>query len=476
MAEQENTGTTAPEDQQQPPQEQPPQDQEQQEEEYQYNVTIEESGPATRKITIVIPQDRITAKLDEQFRELRREAAIPGFRPGHAPRALIEKRFASDVRDQVKRMLISEAYEQAIEKNKLNVLGEPEIADADKITLPDTGDLTLTFTIEVQPEFAIPDLKGLKIKKPRIDVTDQNVDQALDNLREQQGALVPVEDRGVEPKDYMLADVLVRVEGEVVAQQQDAQLVARPGRIGGIQIDDLDTQLAGLKPGETRTFKVTVPDTHANEKIRGKEAEIEVALKDLKKLELAEVNQEFVTNLGFGTEQELREALRVQMIQRLTYDVEEAMRGQVRQFLMENIKFELPAKLSERQTERVINRRYIDLMMRGVSRDQIDVNIERLQHGAADEAATELKLYFILQKLATDLGVDVSEGELNGRIAMLAASRGRRPEKLKQEMAADGTLANLYVTMREQKAIDAVLAGATIEEVDMAAAAEDKKE
>src|SRR5437016_115470 len=172
---------------------------------YQYNIRVEDAGPATKKVSVEIPQDRIQQKLAEQYKELRSQAAIPGFRPGHAPQKLIEKRFASDVKEQVRRSLVSESYEQALEKNNLSVLGEPDFENPDAIKLPDSGPMSFSFTIEVQPEFSIPDLKGLKVKKPKIEVKDDNVDQAMQNLREQQGALMPVEDRGVEPKDYLFA-------------------------------------------------------------------------------------------------------------------------------------------------------------------------------------------------------------------------------------------------------------------------------
>jgi trigger factor len=455
------------------------------EQEFVYNVTIEGLGPGTKKVSVEIPEDRIKEKLEENYKELRQQASIPGFRVGHAPRKLIEKRFSADIKDQVRRQLVSESYEQALEKNNLSVIGEPEFQDAEKIQLPDSGALTFSFTVEVQPEFTLPELSGIKVKKPKIAVKDENVDQAMQNLREQQGALMPVEDRGVQEKDYLIADVHVKVDGNVVAHQHDAQVVARPGRIGGIQIDDLGAQLEGLKPGESRTLKATAPDTHPNEQLRSKDVEIEISLKDLKALQLAEIDQAFLEDLGFADEKELRDALREQMVERIEYDVAEAMRNQVRQHLLTQVQFDLPAKLSERQADRVINRRAVDLMMRGIPREQIEANIERLRSGAADEAARELKLFFILQKLSQDLGVDVDEAELNGRIATLAIQRGRRPEKLKQEMSKDGTLANLYLQMREQKALDEVMKQAQIEEVDMtpqqaqdaaAPAAEEKKE
>jgi trigger factor len=441
--------------------------QQQDEQDFQYDIRIEDAGPGSKRVTVDIPRDRIDEKLRDSFKELRQQAAIPGFRVGHAPQKLIEKRFSSDVRDQVRGTLIRESYEQAVERNNLQVIGEPEFDNPDDIKLPDEGNLTYTFQVEVQPEFMIPDLTTLTVKRPKIDIKDENIDQAMNNLREQQGALVPVEDRGVEPKDYLTADVHVKVDGEIVAHQHDAQLVARPGRIAGIEVPDLGQQLAGMRAGETRTIKLHAPETHPNEQIRGKEAEIEVALKDIKRLELAEITPAFLADLGFQTEDELRQALREQMVQKINEDIATAMREQVNRYLLDNTLLDLPQKLTGRQADRIVSRRAVDLMMRGMPREQVEGNIERLRTGAAEEGARELKLFFILQKLANDMNIDVDEGELNGRVATMAIQRGVRPEKLKQEMSKDGSLANLYVQLREQKAIDKVLEQAKIEEVEV---------
>jgi trigger factor len=446
----------------------------QQEEEFQYQIKIEDAGPATKKVTVEIPKDRIDAKLSEQFKELRREAALPGFRPGHAPQKLIEKRFNSDVREQVRRSLISESYEQAVEKNSLQVIGEPEFDNPDAIKLPEDGGMNYSFQVEVQPDITIPDLKDLKIKKPKIEVTEENVNQALANLRQQQGALVPVEDRGIEDGDYVIADVHVKVDGNVVAHQHDAQIVSRSGRIANIQVDDLAEQLKGAKSGDTRTIKTKAADTHPNEEIKGKDVEIEIAVKDIKRLEEAEINEAFLQDLGFTKPEELMDALRQQMEERIQYDIQNSMREQVNQYLLANTPIELPTKLSDRQADRVVNRRATDLMMRGMPREQIEAQIEQLRGGAKDEAGRELKLFFILQKIANDQNADVDEAELNGRIAMLAAQRGQRPEKVKQQMAKDGSLQNLYIQMREQKAVDKILEQAQIEDVEVPATPEKK--
>ncbi len=440
---------------------------ESEEKEFQYPVRIEDAGPAAKKVFVEIPRERINQKLTEQFKELRQQAAIPGFRVGHAPQKLIEKRFSNDVGEQVRGALISESYQQALEKNSLQVLGEPEFENPDAIKLPDDGPLSYSFQVEVQPDVKLPDLSSLKIKKPKIEITEENVDQAMTNLRSQQGALVPVEDRGVEAGDYLIADVHVKVDGNVVSHQHDAQVIARPGRVAGLQLDDLADKLASAKPGDTRSVTVTAPENHRNEAMRAKSVEVEFKVKDIKRMELAEVSEQFLSDLGFENEAGLREALREQMNEKIADDVQMAMREQVNKYLLENVTIDLPAKLSEKQADRVVSRRAVGLMMRGTPADQVEANVERLRGSAQEEAARDLKLFFILQKVAADQQVDVDEGELNGRIAMIAAQSGRRPEKVKQEMSKDGTLSNLYIQMREQKAIDKLLEKAQIEEVEL---------
>src|ERR1700751_2576418 len=131
--------------------------------EFTYPIKVEDAGPATKRVQVEIPQDRITSKLEEQFKELRQQAAIPGFRPGHAPQKLIEKRFSNDIKEQVRRSLVSESYEQAVEKNQLQVIGEPQFDNPDAIQLPESGSLSYSFQVEVQPDFTVPDISSLKI-------------------------------------------------------------------------------------------------------------------------------------------------------------------------------------------------------------------------------------------------------------------------------------------------------------------------
>jgi len=225
----------------------------------------------------------------------------------------------------------------------------------------------------------------------------------------------------------------------------------------------VDLHLTELAPGQMPH----AAHHHVHEEIvMVQRGTLEVTIKDIKKLEPIEIDDEFLQSLGFQKEQELRDALRDQMVERIDFDIKQAMRRQVIEQLISQVDVKLPSKLSDRQTDRVVNRRAVDLLMKGIPRERIEQNVEQLRSGAQDEAVRELKTFFMMQKVAQELKVDVSEGELNNRIATLAYQQGRRPERLKQEMAKDGnTLSNLYVSMREEKAIDKIIETAEVEEV-----------
>jgi trigger factor len=437
--------------------------------EFAYTIAVSDAGPATKKIAVEIPQDRIETLKKQQFQAVRREAHIPGFRPGHAPVSLLAKKFEKEIQDQVRQQIISESYQQAVQKNELKVVGEPEFAEGTNLDkLPTEGGLKYELTVEVQPAFDLPNLEGLEIKKPKITVTETNVDQAMQNLREQQGALVPVEGEA-QPKDFLVGDFHLKEGDNVLGHQHGAQLVVANGRVAGIEIPDLESKLVGIKPGDTKTLEADVPADFPQTEIAGKKVSIEIKVNDIKRLEPAVIDADFLESLGFADEKELREALREQLVERINFDVAEAQRNQVRKYILDNTNIELPTKMTGRQSDRVVQRRAIDLMQRGVPEAHLRANLDSLRQGASDEATRDLKLFFVLARIAEEREVEVDESELNGRIAMMAAMRGERPEKLKQQMAKDGSLQNLYLQLREQKALDTILDKAKIEETEVGA-------
>ena len=168
-------------------------------------VTITEAGPCKKKVEIEIPAEAIHAKLDKKFQELRRDAVIPGFRKGRAPIRLLEKRFGTDVSQQAKLELLVAASEAAVKDNDLKTLGEPDV-DHEKIELPAEGPMKVEFEVEVRPEFDLPELEGLEIEKPKIEVTDKQVDEEVQALRKRAGVWTPREKGGAAEEDQACND------------------------------------------------------------------------------------------------------------------------------------------------------------------------------------------------------------------------------------------------------------------------------
>jgi trigger factor len=440
----------------------------QSEQTFDYPITIEDAGPAARRLTIEIPQERIAAKLAESFDELSEHATLPGFRAGKAPKALLQKRFSNDVRKQVRDELIRESYQQAMEKHSLKVIGEPQFDEREGIEhLPDTGPYTFSFSVEVVPDIALPDLGDLTIKKPVININDKHVDQALQNLREQQGTLLPADDREARAGDYLVADVSIKLEGEEVGKQDSAQIVLRPGNIGGIDVKDLAEGLSGAKVGDARSITAIAPANHPAEKIREKSVTLEFKVKDIKFLELAEIDEDFLVSLGFDNQQQLLDELRQQMVIRVDNDVKVAMHNQVKKAILERTDVPLPTRLTQQQEVRVIRKRATELMMRGMPEDQIVGNIDRVRAGAMEQARTELKLFFAISKLTEKYSIDVSEDELNDQIATMAMYSDKRPEQMRKDLQTSGRLSELFLALRERKTLDRLIQDLKVEAVSI---------
>lgn len=434
-------------------------------------VTIEEAGPARKKITIEIPAARIADKLSENFDQLQSEATLPGFRRGRAPARLIEKRFGADVRNEVKSQLLSESYSQAVEENELRVIGEPDIKDLESLELPEEGPLQFEVEVEVAPEFELPDLTGLEIKKQKVELSEDDVAKEIERYKEMAGSLQTVEGQ-CEPGDYLTADVEVcDSEGEVVETHQAINVYV-PGEsrkykgvVAGILVEDLGHKLEGHGPGETVRIEATGPRQHENEKIREQPITIDVKIGRAERMVDATV-EEVLEKVGMASEEELREQVRQNMEARAEQQQKSDMHKQVTDAIVDRIDFDLPEGLSQRQAQRIQQRRAMEMMYQGASQQDIEEQIAELKSASEDEARRELKLFFVLNKVADEFDVEVSENEVNGRIAQMAIQSNQRPEKYRQEMAKSGQIEQLYIQIREEKAVEALIEKASIVEVE----------
>ncbi len=429
-------------------------------------VTIEEAGPCKKKVVVEIPEEAVKSATDEQYETLRKDALVPGFRKGRAPRRLLEKRFGKETTEQIKLKLLVDASDSAVKDNELDVLREPDI-DFENIELPDTGPLKFDFEVEVHPEFDLPQLEGIVVNKTKLEVADEQIDRELEQLRKRLGVWTPRETGAVELDDQIIADATLKVEDVEEEEKLDnVEIYVRPnGFVGAIPVEKLDEVLVGAGAADTRQTTIDVPETYFREEYRGKKVDIRITVKDIKWLKPAQLDEDFLRRLAVEDENELREKIRDTLQGRLEQQSRTQMAEQIYRYLLDNSDFDLPVDVVAEHSTSLLQRQYSNLLMRGLSREQLEEQMDQLRAGSEQQAKEQLKTFFIMDKIAKKLEIDVSEEEINGYIAQLAIQQGQRPERMREGMLRDGSLAQFKLQVREEKCIAKLLESAKITEV-----------
>ncbi|QOJ01573.1 MAG: trigger factor [Phycisphaeraceae bacterium] len=430
------------------------------------DVKVTDAGPSRKKLTITIPAEVVGEKLRDSMSTLAVEAQIPGFRKGKAPRELLEKRFGGAMRSETKGQLVASAYQAAIEDLKLKVVGEPISPGLEKIDLKEGQGFTFDLEVEVVPEFDLPSLEGIAVKRPIIEIADAAVEEEITKLRVNEGTL---EERETpEAGDYLTGHgVMVGKDGTTfydikgcVVQKPAADKKGK-GMILGVAVDDFDKQLGSPKAGKTVTIKTKGPEGHEVEGIRGNDLTITFSVDRVDRIVPAEVSK-IVSMFGMSDEGQLRDTVRQRLTERAKVQQQVAMRQQVAKHLLDSVKMDLPERLATHQSARNLEQRRMELMYRGVDPQKIEEHIAELRAASAGVAVRDLKLFFILHKAAEALNVSVTEGEMNQRIAMMAYERNVRPEALRKEIISRNQGGAIYTQVREHKTMDAILAKASV--------------
>jgi len=428
-------------------------------------VTIEETGPCKKKVIVEIPEESIKSATDEQYERLHKEALVPGFRKGRAPRRLLEKRFGKETAETIKLKLLADASEAAIKDSKLDALREPDF-DFEKIELPPEGPIKFDFEVEVRPEFDLPQLEDIPITRSRLEVTDEQINREIEQLRKWSGVWTPRETGAAEADDQIIADAVLKVaEVEEEKKLNNIEIYVRAnGFVGAVPVEKLDELLIGAKAGDSRQTTVEVPKTFFREDYRGKKVDVGITIKDIKWLKPAALDENFLNKCGVEEESELREKIRDTLQTRLEGQVRTEMTEQIYKYLLDNTDFDLPLDVVAEQSTSLLQRQYSNLLMRGLSREQLDEQMELLRASSEQQAKEQLKTFFIMDKVADKLDIDVSEEEINGHIAQLAIQQGQRPERMREQMLRDGSLSQFRLQVREEKCTAKLLESAKMTE------------
>lgn len=438
-------------------------------------VKVEDAGPCRKKLTIDVPKEQIADYVAEALENVMSTASLPGFRPGKAPKRIVEKRFGKAIRDDAKGRLVSQAYSQAIEMHSLRVIGEPEggeeIADFD---LDGGANLVFTVQVDVAPEVPLPDFAGLKIKRPLVVVDDKMVEGELERLCVNEGTLEPKEQG--DPGDYCAGHGVMKKDsdGSVIHDIEGAVIQIPPvdkkgeGMILGVKVADFSKQIGTPKPHTTLTIRVKGPENHEVEAIRNEPLTITFDVEEISSIVPATI-ETVCANHGFEDEQQLRERIMLSLNQRVLLEQQAAMRSQIASELIDTVDFDMPERMTAGQAAQNLNRLRLEMMHQGLPDKQIEEKLAERRDATAEAAVRELKLFFILDMVARELQVGITEGEVNSRIVQMAQQRGERPDLLRAYLIKTGQINGIAQQIREHKALDEIVAKATVEDMELEA-------
>lgn len=438
-------------------------------------VNIEKAGPCKRHVQVKVTRDSIDEVYQDILSDYTERAEVPGFRVGRVPAELVKRRFKNELAEQVKQRVLMSSLEQLNEESDIDPINEPNL-DLESIEIPEEGDFEFEFDVEVRPEFDLPQYKGLKIKRPSREITQNDVDGYLDQFLQQYGKLVPV-DEAARAGDYVTVDIQVTHDGSTLTNINDVSLrIRKTLRFQDAELKDFDKFMAGAKAGDVRETDLTVSMEADSIELRGTTVHARFTVLDVKQLETPELSEDFLNRLGAASLDDLHQQIRGMLERQVKYEQRQSCRRQVLEQITDSANWELPEELVSKQVDNALRREILEMQQAGFTSKEILARENDLRQRSLTMTRKNLKEHFVLDKLAEEEKIEVNEADLNAEIALMAMQRGESPRRVRARMAKSGMLDNLFAQIRERKAVDVILDNAEFIDETMPAPVETEVE
>jgi trigger factor len=424
-------------------------------------------SPTRKEIKIEIEPAQVRSAYDRISKEYGKAAKVPGFRPGHAPTSVIRTRYKSEIRSEVLRELLPEAVNDAIIENSLNVLGEPNVQLDNTEALEHFGEQPLTVKVEVEilPDVTLNTYKGLEATRRKRPISDADVDQMIDNLRDASASLQPVEDRASELGDT----VTVNARGNYVEQPEEEEIKVNDIEIilggPGVQQEFTDN-LIGVRADDTRSFVVDYPADFSSQPLAGKKVEYTTEVSAVRRKELPELDDEWVKSLGgeFESVDVFKAKVREDLEARAGFESDRNLRDEVMRQLLDAHRFEVPQSLVDQQTQNRLEGVARQMIGRGVDPRSPEIDWERARAELQTQAEEDVRATMLLERIAETENVSVSDEEVEAEIQALATASRQSVEQVRAALTKDGGERSIAHRLRNRKALDLLIENATITE------------
>ena len=440
------------------------------------NGSPSEDGPAKdsatkREIQVEIPVEDVTRQTDSLIQKYQKVARIPGFRRGHVPASIIRQRFSEEIKTDMVEALIPRFFRQEAERLSLHPVSQPRVTD---LHLHDGQPLRFKAAFEVLPEIKLQGYKELRADKPEIAVSEADVEKELDNVRERQASFNPVEGRALADGDFAQVSLDGHPKpGESKVDEPEA-VKSKPGEkksgegqpvhmdevlveiAGENTMPEFTEHLRGANAGDERTFEVSYPEDTQDKRLAGKTFTYTVKVQGIKQKSLPELNEEFAKQLGdFQSIEDVRKAIRENIEAERTREAEHAAKEKLVGELIQRNDFEVPDSLVEQQIDIRLERGLRALAAQGLTAEQMKkMDLNRLRAGQREQSIRDVKAALLLERVAEEENVQVSDEELNQELEALAKQSKQTSEAVRARLTRDGGLDRIRTRIRNEKTLE----------------------
>jgi trigger factor len=428
-------------------------------------VKIDKPSACERHITVSVAQDDVARYLKEAFNDLMPKAELPGFRPGRAPRKLVESRFKDHVADQVKGKILMDSLSQMSDDHQFTAISEPDF-NIDSVQLPSDGPMVFEFDIEVRPEFDVPRWKGLTLERPAHEYSEDEVQQRLNQLLSRYGGVEPHEGP-IEAGHFVTMTLRVSQEGRQLSQLTEETIEVKPTlSFVDAKLTGFDKLLIGKQAGDTVTTKLTIAPESEIEEFRGKEVDLSLEIVAVERRKLPELTRDFLDRIGgFKDEGELKNEVRTEMERQLKFFQQKRTREQITAQLTVTATWDLPQDMLRRQARRELDRALMELQSNGFSNDQIRTYMNELHQNAMATTGRALKEHFILEKIAEDEKIEAEPDDYDKEIELIADQSDETPRRVRARIEKKGLMDTLRNQIVERKVIELIQSEAEFRDV-----------
>lgn len=431
------------------------------------NVTVENLAPCKKLVRFEVDAKAVDDAFGAVTKDFVKRAKMPGFRPGKAPEAMVTKQYAKDIEEEVKRKLIGESYRQGMKDQKFSVVGYPDI---EEIQFGRSQALQFAATVEINPEFELPDYRAIPAKREPTVVTDEDVEKAIDALRGQAADFNKV-DREVKEGDYVVINYTGTSDGKPLTElaptarglteQKGFWVEVKPDSF----IPGFAIQLVGAKAGDKRMVNVDFPAEFVTPQLAGKKGVYEVEVAEVKEKALPELNDALAKTYGAENLDKLREGVRKDLQNEVNSRQKRSIRNQIVKTISEKVSFDMPETTLQIETRNVVYEMVSENQRRGVTKELIEQKKDEIYKAAMGIAKERLKISYLFHKISEKEGIRADQNEMNTRITLMAQANQIAPQKFLQELEKRGGVAEVYQQLIHEKVLDFLHENASIEDV-----------